>query len=468
MRFLLGDADLSGAGAMELGLENALPDAILKRDLSGAGAMELGSLDTQQDLSGAVEGLMDVLPDAIVQHLLCLLSNAEDVAACSCVCKRWRELMGSVRRLVFPRSLSDKGLHSSTLVSRMVRSTAELEELVVYCTLTSAGLMECVAHAAKSLKLLEFRVEEGSDKACVGKLEVLSCSSCDLETLRLWGGILLHSPVGLRSFTGLRTLEVVGARIRDGALRGILAACPALRELALLGCDGIRSVCVELKELERCRLDFCGSGDNCFVSVAAPKLRVLEVQGASYIRIAEDSSLQHLSIAKQTGMLANVEVGKLPALASLSIRGLQWDWGAIQKMLQSATQVETLYMKIEFCGDDEAFEPFRDIDFGDFLTSHPKLKKLDAHGALFASLVLKEEIATPPLALRLEEANITIRSPLNAERKLQVLKSMISWSPLLRKVRLRITQMKCTDIEADEFFLNLIRLKCVYDFITID
>lgn len=87
-----------------------------------------------------------------------------------------------------------------------------------------------------------------------------------------------------------------------------------------------------------------------------------------------------------------VDFGKLMALEFLSIRGVQWCWDAICNMLQWASDVKHLYMKVEFTGDFEALQPFPEIDFVDFFNSHPKLQKFDIHGAMFAALCQKNSL----------------------------------------------------------------------------
>ena len=53
-----------------------------------------------------------------------------------------------------------------------------------------------------------------------------------------------------------------------------------------------------------------------------------------------------------------VDFGKLTALESLYMRGVQWSWHAICKMLQLSSDVKHLYMKVEFTGNCFALEPF--------------------------------------------------------------------------------------------------------------
>ena len=87
-----------------------------------------------------------------------------------------------------------------------------------------------------------------------------------------------------------------------------------------------------------------------------------------------------------------VDFGKLTALESLYMRGVQWCWDAICKMLTLSSEVKHLYMKVEFTGDFEALQPFPEIDFVDFFNSHPKLSKFDIHGAMFAALCQKNSL----------------------------------------------------------------------------
>jgi hypothetical protein len=52
----------------------------------------------------------------------------------------------------------------------------------------------------------------------------------------------------------------------------------------------------------------------------------------------------------------------------------------------------------------------------------------------------------------LEEILVTVRSPLNAEQKLSTLESLVRYSVTLRRMVIRISQMKNCHDSADEFF----------------
>lgn len=87
-----------------------------------------------------------------------------------------------------------------------------------------------------------------------------------------------------------------------------------------------------------------------------------------------------------------VDTGNLPDLDHLSLRGVQWNWAAVTSVLQCASEVKHLVMKIEFCGDLDALQPFPEVDLVDFFDSHPKLRKFEIHGAMFAALCQKNSL----------------------------------------------------------------------------
>lgn len=93
------------------------------------------------------------------------------------------------------------------------------------------------------------------------------------------------------------------------------------------------------------------------------------------------------------GRVYNVEMGKLAEVQSLYLRGIQWSWGAISSVLQYASDVTHLTMKVEFCGNSETLLPFPEVDLVNFFNSHPKLLKFDIHGAMFASFCQKNSLA---------------------------------------------------------------------------
>jgi hypothetical protein len=87
-----------------------------------------------------------------------------------------------------------------------------------------------------------------------------------------------------------------------------------------------------------------------------------------------------------------VDTGKLPDLEYLSLRGVQWSWAAVTSVLQCASQVKHLVMKIEFCGEFEVLQPFPEVDLVDFFNSHTKLRKFEIHGAMFAALCQRNSL----------------------------------------------------------------------------
>ncbi|KAG6588817.1 F-box protein, partial [Cucurbita argyrosperma subsp. sororia] len=409
---------------------------------------------------------MDSLPDAIIQYILSHMTNARDVAVCNCVSKRWKDSTPYIKSLYFPRNSFDSHSGESSpdvIVCRIVSSIVRLEELVVYSPFTSAGLASWLSSIGPSLRRLELRMDNLVDlQACQdspSKLEYLK-SAEKLESLKLWGVLMTHSP-RWDVFQKLKNLEIVGAKLEDPALNSALRACPNLSNLLLLGCEGLTSVSIELKHLEQCKLDFYGLG-NCSLMINSPKLQLLEVQGFSWIRARGTSSLTSLSIANNAGRVYMVDFDKLGSLESLSIRGVQWCWDAISKMLEWGSEVKHLYMKVEFTGDFDALEPFPEIDFVEFFNHHPKLQRFDIHGAMFAALCPKNSIKNvdPDFVIScLEEVSILVRSPLNAEQKMNTLESLIKYGKNLKTLVIKILRMKSSHSSADDFFDEICKFR---------
>ncbi|KAL4588564.1 hypothetical protein LXL04_001456 [Taraxacum kok-saghyz] len=408
---------------------------------------------------------MDNLPEAIVQYILSTMSNAKDVASCTCVSRRFKDSMPYIKSLYFPRSIFDNlkdGHTPDCIIFQILSSISHLQELVVYCPFTSTGLTSWLSLVGPTLKNLELRMDNLADQNAdsLSKLECIQTAR-SLESLRLWGVLMVRTP-NWDVFQKLKNLEIVGAKLEDSALTEALKATPNLTNLVLLGCEGLRTVWIELLQLETCKLDFYGLG-SCSLTLSAPKIENLEVQGCSWIRVRETTFLKNLTIANNAGRVYMVDFGnKLMALESLSIRGVQWSWDAISKMLQFANEVKHLYMKVEFTGDFEALLPFPEIDFVDFFKSHPKLKTFDIHGAMFAALCQKNSLKNVDSSFvipYLEEVVITVRSPLNAEQKMSTLESLVKFGKNLKKMKIRILRMKSGHSSADDFFEEICRFR---------
>lgn len=250
--------------------------------------------------------IMESLPDAIVQSILSLMSNAKDVASCNLVSKRWKESLPYLRSLFFSRNIFDNLTNGNTpdaIVLQMVSSVLKLEELVVYCPFSGSGLASWLSTAGSSLKNLELRLdnitEHNTYTEIPSKLDCIRAAS-NLESLKLWGVLMVYSPKW-DVFHRLKNLEIVGARLEEHALFDALRACPNLTHLLILGCEGLRSISIQNPYLEQCKLDFFGVG-NCSLTVNSSKLQSLEVQGCSLIRVCETGCLKNLSISNNAGI----------------------------------------------------------------------------------------------------------------------------------------------------------------------
>ncbi|WCJ18285.1 F-box/RNI-like superfamily protein [Euphorbia peplus] len=409
---------------------------------------------------------MESLPDAVVQYILSYMDNGKDVAVCSCVSKRWKDSLPYLKSLYFPRNSFDNhtGIdHPDTIVGRMISVIVKLEKLVVYSPFTSTGLASWLLLAGSSLRHLELRMDNLAEcQTCIESPSKLECINVakNLETLKLWGVLMVNSPKW-DGFAKLQSLEIVGARLEDAALLAALGACANLKNLLLLGCEGVRTLSIELPYLEQCRLDFYGLG-NCSLTITSPNIQCLEVQGCSWIRVRETNYLTKLTISNNAGRIYMVDFGKLAALETLSIRGVQWCWDAISKMLQLASEVKQLYMKVEFTGDFDALQPFPEIDLVEFFNSHPKLRKFDIHGAMFAALCQKNSLKNVESGFVipcLEEVVVTVRSPLNAEQKMSTLESLLKYGRSMKSMIIRILQMKSSHSSSDDFFDEICRFQ---------
>ncbi|KAJ6394802.1 hypothetical protein OIU77_023908 [Salix suchowensis] len=379
---------------------------------------------------------MESLPDAIVQCIFSHMNNAKDVAICNCVSKRWKESLPFIRSLYFPRNSFDNhtGIdHPDTIVWKMISSIVKLEELVVYSPFSSTGLASWLLLVSSSLRHLELRLDNLAEyQSCIESPSKLDCISAakNLESLKLWGVLMVKSPKW-DAFPKLQTLEIVGARLEDPALTAAL------------------------------QLDFYGGG-NYSLTLTSPKIESLEIQGCSWIRVRETTRLRNLSISNNAGRVYMVDFGKLAALEFLSIRGVQWCWNAVSKMLHLASEVKHLYMKVEFTGDFDNLQPFPEVDFVDFFNSHPQLQKFDIHGAMFAALCQKNSLKNVQSGFVvpcLEEVVITIRSPLNAEQKISTLESLLKSGKVIKSMAIRILQMRSSHSSADDFFDEICRFQ---------
>ncbi|XP_059430474.1 F-box protein At1g10780 [Corylus avellana] len=407
---------------------------------------------------------MDSLPDALVQHILSYINNSKDVAVCNCVSKRWKDSLPYIRSLYFARNSFDNlsgQENPDNIVWKMISSIVRLEELVVYSPFSGVGLASWLSLLGPSLRHLELRMDNLVEHQVCNdsKLDCISAAK-NLESLKLWGVLMTHSPKW-DVFQNLWNLEIVGARLDDPSLSAALRGCPNLTNLLLLGCEGVRLVSIELPHLKQCKLDFYGLG-NCQLSITSPKIEFLEVQGCSWIRVHETNCLKNLSIANNSGKVYRVDFGKLEALEFLSIRGVQWRWDAVSNMLKWASEVKHLYMKVEFTGDSDALQPFPEIDLVEFFNSHPKLQKFDIHGAMFAALCQKnslKHVDSGFVILSLEELVITVRSPLNAEQKMSTLESLLKYGKNLKSMVVKILQMKSNHSSADDFFDEICKFR---------
>ncbi|OAY67166.1 F-box protein, partial [Ananas comosus] len=195
--------------------------------------------------------------------------------------------------------------------------------------------------------------------------------------------------------------------MRDAALKTVARALTSL--IWRCSVRRRRIVSIELERLERCRLDFWARELLPLAWLAEVYKVEMEACGFEY----------------------------------LSLRGVQWSW--------------VLWL---LCCNAQASIP--EVDLVEFFNSHQKLRKFEIHGAMFAALCQKNSLKKLDLRFVipcLEEVLVTVRSPLNAEQKLNTLESLVKYSVKLRKMVIRISQMKNCNDTADDFFEEICKFK---------
>ncbi|KAJ1431545.1 F-box protein [Sesbania bispinosa] len=150
------------------------------------------------------------------------------------------------------------------------------------------GLASWLSVVGLSLSQIELRMDNLADnrppQENPSNLDCI-CVARNLESLKLWGVLMKHSPKW-DVFQNLRTIEIVGAKLEDPVLT--------------------------------------------------------MVQGCSWIRVPETKHLRNLSISNSAGRVYMIDFGSLSALEFLSMRGVQWCWDAICNMLKLASETKFL------------------------------------------------------------------------------------------------------------------------------
>ncbi|KMZ67744.1 F-box protein-like [Zostera marina] len=405
---------------------------------------------------------MESLPIETVQQILSNLITARDISTCNCVSKRWKESVPYIPTLFFPRSFfsGSNSPESNAIIGRMISSAVILSKLIIYCPVSFTNLSSWLTLKSKSLRSLDLRLDSITSKKydieedATRKLDCIDCVK-DLESLKLWG-VCLHNSPKWSCFERLLSLEIIGANLREKSLMDALKACPNLTNLALIGCDGVVRVDINLPRLETCRLDFLGHM-NLSLDIKSQNLQQLSISGFSWIHVYHNNCLRTVSISKASGSVYMVDIGKVECLEYLSVRGVQWSWKALDSVLKTASNVKCLIMKVEFCGEDNLM-PFPPVDLVDFFNNHPKLQSFEIHGAMFAALSQKDNLGDLHSSFKipnLKQIAITVRSPLNAEQKLNTLESLLKCSKNIQKMVIRVSQMRTFQDIADDFFEDI-------------
>ncbi|KAL1558492.1 hypothetical protein AAHA92_08950 [Salvia divinorum] len=155
-------------------------------------------------------GSFDKLPDDIFKAIMCLITDAKDVAYSSCVSKKWHDVMVHRKCLEFSEKLFGKLLTGSTdsIIYNMVWSVHYLEKLAVGCMFSNYCLASLLCMCCTSLKKLEIRADILGDLDHPVKIDLIR-GCLKLEYLRL-SRLELNTPPKWIVFTSLKILETVG------------------------------------------------------------------------------------------------------------------------------------------------------------------------------------------------------------------------------------------------------------------
>ncbi|KAJ9537463.1 hypothetical protein OSB04_030196 [Centaurea solstitialis] len=398
---------------------------------------------------------LDSLPDCVVQHILSKLSNADDVASCNCVCKKWKHSMSYRKSLCFPRGVFENLTGAQTpdsIVMQMVSSASQLEKLVVCCPFTDAGLASWLLAVGSSLKKLELRFT--ANKHCRAEVECLGAAR-NLTSLRLLRVVITRSPKW-DVFQKLQKLEIYETEMEDSGFMEALRATPNLTRLVVSHCRGLSTICIELLELQHCKFDVYGINDRS-LTLKAPKIEFLKVGGCNCIRVDTVNCLKTLSINTWHYNVAKVELGdNLMALESLCVKGDKWGTDLMSKILQLATQVKHLRV--------EAAVPFPEIDFVDFFKSHPKLKSFYICGGIIDALCNNhmtsiKNVDSSFVIPCLEEVVISLseKHTLNAKNKSRMIESLLKYGNKLKNININVWTSPSKDDCAVDFSKDIHR-----------
>ncbi|KAF6143083.1 hypothetical protein GIB67_041151 [Kingdonia uniflora] len=256
-------------------------------------------------LGGDVSDLISSLPDSIKLEILSFLP-IKDVFQTDILSKRWRGLWHFIRKLDFsllpttPQYLQDLN-RSLTLLK-----TPKIESFQL-CSVISAPydchfhewIMFALKRGVKEVNLHFSRQQEGI-KTYILPREILECRS--LTSLMLCGCNIEFLVCHSANLSLVKTLRLMYCEI--GSIDHLIAGCPALENLEILGCYVLTTIRIS--------------------SIRNPRLKYLKVNQIKLLELDIDApNLVSLDISGE--VFVQVSLTNVASLAQVGL-GLEFEW----------------------------------------------------------------------------------------------------------------------------------------------
>ncbi|EFJ33082.1 hypothetical protein SELMODRAFT_450513 [Selaginella moellendorffii] len=396
------------------------------------------------------EVCFDALPDSVACAILSKLRDAQTVAQCAAVCRRWRALCAAVDALSFESfqlfekrvGRASKASCLEAIVSRMLLRSDGVRELgICYHPVewpwirgdhfSEDKVCAWLGHVRASLEKLVL-VDPNRERP--QPLKLLQLSRCPrLRWLNLCYGIIPDLPGDMKRMESLRTCVLDLIAITDSALEALLLLCPCLEDLRLNSCKGLRApslVSPRLASLELVHeMDMCEATVAC-LSLDTPKLTRLSL---SYVEelIADGEALLEL------GLLCHVRprIRDLSYLTALQMKGEVWLLESIVELVRLGANVTQLHV-------DAVIDNKSPIQLDALFRHLPLLTKLYIGADMFECVQAGAAGVTGSATLRLprlEEIVAVVCSGSNG--CIAVLATLLRCSSSLRSLRINAHQL---------------------------
>eukprot|EP00271_Cylindrocystis_brebissonii_P003973 TRINITY_DN15273_c0_g2_i1.p1 TRINITY_DN15273_c0_g2~~TRINITY_DN15273_c0_g2_i1.p1 ORF type:complete len:436 (+),score=65.80 TRINITY_DN15273_c0_g2_i1:927-2234(+) len=306
----------------------------------------------------------DSLPDPVACCILSRLDDAQKLAQCATVCRRWRQLAEWVDALtVVPFEFCDKRMEGrraqdvQAIVNHVLFRTSSVRRLsisyhpVVWPWLPQDHFQEeavvsWLCHVASSVEILTL---VDPNRTTPQKDRWLQLSHCRrLSHLSLCYGLVPVIPPLCQPFESLRTVSLALVTLTDSSLQDLLALCPLLNTLLLNSCHGLLSPLLTSASLTDLTLanDFTDISHTPISSIVldTPKLEnLLIVQQVASLVAQNVSSLVHLELRCHVQTTVREA---FPSLKVLHLAGRDWTVDSFTELVRQCPSLRVLAVDI--------------------------------------------------------------------------------------------------------------------------